>query len=94
MKKVLQTKFCGRKNPLFFRERMLGGKHIILVTTFTNVTTVTTVTTSTTVINVKTVTTATTVTTIIVKYQMLFMYSSKGNFFLSLLQQNDQPTEN
>ena len=56
------------------------GKHICLVTTFTTVTTVTTVTTLTIVTTVNTVTTVTTVTTIIVKYQMLFLYSSKGNF--------------
>ena len=46
--------------------------------------TVTTVTTATTVATVATVTTSTTVTaisTIMVKYQMLLLYSSKGNFF-------------
>ena len=56
----------------------------LLVKTITTVTTVTTVTTATTV------TTVTTVRTIIVKYQMLLLYSRKGNFS----QRTDRPTNN
>ena len=53
----------------------------LLVKTITTVTTVTTATT---------VTTVTTVRTIIVKYQMLLLYSRKGNFS----QRTDRPTNN
>ena len=57
------------------------------VTTVTTVITVITVTTFTTVITV------TTVTSIVVKYQMVLLYSSKGNFFTKVLwQTTDRPT--
>ena len=65
---------------------------MLLVTTVTNVSTVNHVTT------VTYVTSVTTVTTIIVKYQMLLLYSSRGNFFTKVLQptdrQTDRPTDN
>ena len=54
------------------------------VTTITTLTTVTTITTLTTLTTVNTVTTVTTVTSNIVKYQMLLVYYSKGNFSQSL----------
>ena len=53
---------------------------ITTVTTLTIVNTVTTVTTVTTLTIVNTVTTVTTVTSNILKYQMLLVYYSKGNF--------------
>ena len=46
-----------------------------------------------TVTTVATVTTVTSVTTIVVKYQMLLLNSSKGNFFTNPSdRQTDQPT--
>ena len=56
---------------------------------FTAVTTVTTVTTVNTVNTVTTVTIFTYVTTIIVKYQMLLLYSSKGNLFTKFPDRQD-----
>ena len=72
--------FCPNSVVLFF------------VTTVTPVATVTNITIVTTVTNV---TTVTTVTTIIVMYNILLLYSRKGNFFTkSHNQQTDRPTDN
>ena len=55
--------------------------------------TIATVTTVTTVTSVTTVTTVTTITTTIIKYKILLLYSSKGNFFTSLFNQpTNRPT--
>ena len=64
-----------------------------MVTTVTTVTTVTSVTTVTTVTTETTVTTVTTITNIIVKYQILHLYSSKGNFFTKVLRPTDRQTD-
>ena len=65
-----------------------GGKKRFLVNRFLvpTVTIVTTVTTETTA------TIVTIVTTIIVEYQMLLFYSSKGNFFTKVIQPTNQQT--
>ena len=52
---------------------------------FFYVTSVTIFNTVDTVNTINTVNTATSVTTCIVKYQMLLLYSSKGNFFIKVL---------
>ena len=68
---------------MFFKF-IFDGKKSFLVITVTTVTTVTNVTIITSV------TTVTTITTNIVKYQMLLLFSSKGNFFTSV---SDRPTD-
>ena len=64
--------------------------NVFLVTTVPTVTTVHTVITATTV---TTATTATTVTTITLEYQMLLLYSSKGNFFTKVLGPTNRPLD-
>ena len=79
------TKLCSSHKKISVKK--FSHQTVLVVTTVTTVTTFTTVTT---------VTTVTAVTTIIVKYQMLLLYSSKGNFFTKFTDQqtgpSDQPT--
>ena len=65
----------------------------VFITTVISITTVTTFTTVITVNTVNNVNIVNTVNTIIVKYQMLLLYSAKGNFFTkSPDRQTDRPT--